>query len=86
MTEARLVLDEDRLRRLVRELDAVVRRELPWFEGNEQDPGIALVELLAFLGDGLAEYQDRTADEAYLERRRTWGLITHNVLGGSPWP
>jgi len=34
MTEAGPELDEDRLRRLVRELETVVRRELPWHEGS----------------------------------------------------
>jgi hypothetical protein len=81
MNEARPVLDEDRLRRLVRELDAVVRRELPWFEGHQQDPGIALVELLAFLGESFAEYQGRMADEAYVVGRSP--LVV--TVDGSPW-
>ena len=85
MTEARPVLDEDRLRRLVRELHAVVKRDLPWYEGSpDNDPGIALVELFAFVGDALLVYQSRAADEAYLRSHRTWGLILHNVLGTSP--
>jgi hypothetical protein len=84
MTEASPELDEDRLRRLVRELETVVRRELPWPEGNQQDPGITLLELFAFVGDTLSEYQNRAADEGYLQSRRTWGLILHNVLGTSP--
>ena len=79
------MLDEDRLRRLVRELHAVVKRDLPWYEGSpDNDPGIALVELFAFVGDALLVYQSRAADEAYLRSHRTWGLILHNVLGTSP--
>jgi len=69
MSETRPVLDDDRLRRLVRELEPVVRRELPWYDGNQRDPGIALVELLAFVGDSLTDYQSRLADEAYLPTR-----------------
>ncbi len=81
MAEARPALDEDRLKQLVRELETVVRRELPWYEGNEQDPGITLLELFVFVGDTLSEYQARAADDTYLRSHRTWGLILHNVLG-----
>jgi len=84
MTEARPALDEERLRRLVHDLHAVVKRELPWYEGNVQDPGITLLELFAFLGDAVLQYQQETADEAYLRSHRRWGLILHNVLGTSP--
>ena len=84
MTEARPVLDEDRLRRLVSDLYAVVRRELPWFEGNQQDPGIALIELLAFFSETVVQHQNQTADEAYLQSQRTRGLIFHSLLGTSP--
>jgi hypothetical protein len=69
MSEATRGLDDDRLKRLVRDLEAIVRRELPRYDGNQRDPGIALVELLAFLGDSLAEYQSRSASDAYLETR-----------------
>jgi hypothetical protein len=74
-------LDDDRLRRLVRDLEAIVRRELPWYDGSQHDPSIALVELLAFLGDTLAEYQSRLAGETYLETRSRL-LVT---VGASPW-
>ena len=46
-----------------------------WRARPTEDPGEALVELLARLGDLLAEYQARLAGEAYLETaapRRCW--------------
>lgn len=39
-----------------------------WSHRNEQDPGIVLVELLAYIADALSDYADRVAAEA---RRRT---------------
>jgi hypothetical protein len=81
MSESARGLDDDRLKRLVRDLEAIVRRELPWYDGNQHDPSIALVELLAFLGDTLAEYQSRLADDAYLETRPRL-LVT---VDASPW-
>jgi hypothetical protein len=56
MSETVRGLDDDRLERLVHDLEAIVRRELPWYDGSQHDPSIALIELLAFLGDTLAEY------------------------------
>ncbi len=86
MNETRSALDEDRLRRLVRELDAVVRRELPWYAGNEQDPGVALLDLLAFVGDTLATYEARIADEGHLQHPHTLGGSRVAVtIDGSPW-
>ena len=81
MSESPRGLDDDRLKQLVRDLEAIVRRELPWYDGNQHDPSIALIELLAFLGDTLAEYQSRLAGETYLETRSRL-LVT---IGGSPW-
>ena len=81
MSEAARGLDDDRLKRLVRDLDGIVRRELPWYDGSQRDPGIALVELLAFLGDSLAEYESRLAGETYLETRPHL-LLT---VDASPW-
>ncbi len=75
------MLDDDRLRRLLRDLEAVVRRELPWYDGNEQDPGLALLELLAFVGDRLTDYQFRLADGAYLPTRSRLA-VTVDAL---PW-
>ena len=80
----RPALDEDRLKRLVSDLGAVVRRELPWFDGDAHDPGVALLELFAFLGEAITTHQNQVADDAHLESRRMWGLIVHNVLGRSP--
>ena len=44
-----------------------------WKERHVPDMGIALVELLAYVGDHLSYYQDAVATEAYLDtaRRRT---------------
>ena len=44
-----------------------------WTERHVPDVGIALVELMAYVGDELSYYQDAVATEAYLEtaRRRT---------------
>jgi hypothetical protein len=81
MSESARGLDDDRLKRLVRDLEAIVRRELPWYDGNQHDRSIALIELLAFLGDTLAEYQSRLAGETYLETRSRL-LVT---IGASPW-
>lgn len=41
-----------------------------WTERHEADLGIALVELLAYVGDQLSYYQDAVANEAYLETAR----------------
>ena len=41
-----------------------------WKERHEADLGIALVELLAYVGDQLSYYQDAVANEAYLETAR----------------
>lgn len=65
----------------MRDLEAIVRRELPWYNGNQHDPSVALIELLAFLGDTLAQDQFRVADEAYLETRSRL-LVT---VDASPW-
>ena len=40
-----------------------------WRERHVPDIGIALVELLAYVGDHLSYYQDAVATEAYLGRR-----------------
>jgi hypothetical protein len=39
--------------------------------GNSSDIGVALVELLAYVGDHLSAYQDAVATEAYLETARS---------------
>ena len=49
------------------------REELrEWTDANQHDPGVAIVELLAYVGDMISAYQDRIANDAYLgtDRRR----------------
>jgi hypothetical protein len=41
-----------------------------WTDTNEHDPGITLMELLAYVADELSAYQDQIAGEAYLESGR----------------
>jgi hypothetical protein len=41
-----------------------------WVERHEADLGIALVELLSYVGDQLSYFQDAVATEAYLETAR----------------
>lgn len=37
-----------------------------WTDHTDSDPGIALLELFAYVGDLLSSYADRIADESYL--------------------
>ena len=41
-----------------------------WTDEAERDPGVALVELLAYAGDLLSYYQDQVANESRLRARR----------------
>jgi len=66
MSQSPAVLDEDQLRRLTSELVAVIRREVPWYDADSQDPGVTLVDLFAFVGDLLSQYEERLADDAYV--------------------
>jgi hypothetical protein len=43
-----------------------------WTEHDVSDPGITLIELLAYSADMLGAYQDRVAEEQRLARR--WRL------------
>jgi hypothetical protein len=54
-------------------LDRLAETIPEWRERNPSDLGIALVELMAYVGDYLSYYQDAVATEAYLStaRRRT---------------
>jgi hypothetical protein len=45
-------------------------RSPAWTDFNRSDPGVTLLELLAYLADALASYQDATAAEQRLRRRR----------------
>jgi len=49
-------------------------------EPDDLDPGVTLVELLAWLGDVLSAYQDRIADEAALGTQRRLGYLKYHVL------
>jgi hypothetical protein len=61
-----------------------------WKERHVPDLGIALVELLAYAGDYLSQYQDAVATEAYLDTarlrisvRRHLRLIDYRLFEGS---
>jgi hypothetical protein len=45
-----------------------------WADGSDTDPGVTLLELLAYLVDLLSYYQDKAADEARLRTRRRYAL------------
>jgi hypothetical protein len=63
-----LARDFTTLRKLVLDRMAVLMPQ--WRERNAADAGIALVELLAYVGDYLSYRQDAVATEAYLETAR----------------
>lgn len=63
-----LAKDYASFRRLMLDRLAVVMPE--WRERHAADLGIALVELLAYVGDQLSYYQDAVATEAYLQTAR----------------
>ncbi len=80
------------------QLESLVRRargELrDWTSATYRDPGLALVELWALVGDLLSSYAERVADEAQLggaRGSRTTGVRTRGALGiavevdGEPW-
>lgn len=59
---------------------ALAREKLPeWTDQSPNDLGVVFVELLAYMGDILAYYQDRIANESYLdtavERRSVMNLL-----------
>jgi hypothetical protein len=62
-SEETLALDEDRLRRLVSELEAVARHVLPCHDADERDLGAKLADLLVFLADALSDYQALVSGE-----------------------
>jgi hypothetical protein len=51
-------------------LDRMATTAPAWRERNPADPGVALVELLAYVGDRLSYQQDAAATEAYLGTAR----------------
>jgi len=56
-----------------------------WTEGSDHDPGIAIVELLSFLGDVLSWYQDQVANEARLRTRRRYAVVLAVFTGLVCW-
>jgi hypothetical protein len=63
-----LARDYSSFRRLILDRLALVMPD--WKERHVPDIGIALVEVLAYVGDHLSYYQDAVATEAYLETAR----------------
>ncbi|MBP1468338.1 hypothetical protein EYB53_021685 [Candidatus Chloroploca sp. M-50] len=63
-----LAKDYASFRRII--LDRLALLMPDWRERHTPDIGIALVELLAYVGDELSYYQDAVATEAYLETAR----------------
>jgi len=63
-----LAKDYASFRRVI--LDRLALLMPDWRERHTPDIGIALVELLAYVGDELSYYQDAVATEAYLETAR----------------
>jgi hypothetical protein len=63
-----LAKDYATFRRLM--LDRLALLVPQWTERNPADVGVALVELLAYVGDSLSYRQDAVATEAYLETAR----------------
>jgi Baseplate J-like protein len=63
-----LAKDYASFRRLM--LDRLAAIAPDWRERNAADVGIALVEILAYVGDQLSYYQDAVATEAYLSTAR----------------
>jgi hypothetical protein len=49
---------------------------LGWTDANDNDPGIAVLEGLAYLADALAYYQDQVAEE---QRLRTRWLVVSTI-------
>jgi hypothetical protein len=47
-----------------------------WSDATDHDPGVTLLELLAYAGDMLSYYQDRVAEE---QRLRTRGFVTFTL-------
>jgi hypothetical protein len=63
-----LAKDYGSFRQLI--LDRLALTMPDWRERNPADVGIALVEILAYVGDQLSYYQDAVATEAYLNTAR----------------
>jgi hypothetical protein len=82
-----LAKDYDSFRRLM--LDRMAAIAPDWTERNPADDHVALVELLAYVGDHLSYYQDAVATESYLgtarlrvSARRHARLLDYRVHSG----
>lgn len=74
-----LAKDYDSFRRLLLERMAFFAPS--WQERNPSDPGVTLIEVLAYAADYLSYYQDAVAGEAYLDTaRRRISLRRHARL------
>jgi hypothetical protein len=54
-----------------------------WTDPPEHDPGVTLVELLAYLGDLLSSYQDQVAAES--SARRRWRAVAVGAAAAAIW-
>src|SRR5207245_5276350 len=78
-----LAKDYGSFRRLL--LDRMSQLVPQWRQSSAADTGIALVELLSYVGDHLSYQQDAIATEAYLETaRRRVSLRRHALLVDYP--
>lgn len=59
--------------------------ESPVPSRNQHDPGVVLVELLAYVADTLASYADRVAAEERLRTRRRAVVAAAAVLVACAW-
>jgi len=73
-----LAKDYNSFRQLMLDRMSVVMPE--WRERNAADQGIALVELLAYVGDHLSYQQDAIATEAYLDTARRRVSVRRHAL------
>jgi hypothetical protein len=73
---------KDDLERFVRRARAELRA---WSDSAEHDPGTALIELFAYLGDTLTWYADRIADESYLGDARRRSAALRVEVDGHRW-
>jgi hypothetical protein len=55
-----------------------------WTDANQGDPGLPLLELLAYVLDEVGFYLDRIANEARLRRRRRDAVLA-GPLPSSSW-
>lgn len=72
-----LARDYDSIRRLL--LDRMTLVAPNWVERHEPDIGVALVELLAYVGDQFSYQQDAVATEAYLDTARLRQSVRRHV-------